>query len=340
MTDMPHDREHSNAAQEGVATRLMNATDAVQHYDPPRAHVISNPSDSQQNNLPQTSTELIIPTVSSCANPMAGAVGDASRPMPRFSTTPISPDFLDIDASVHRGWNAKPVSPRSEPFEPAYYRALEEGSWQYSQTSARTPSPESPTHSQHTHGGCHYADHHSPHPVSPTSSRPRIEQDNPRPLRPPALPPRPRSRLTTTNDRKRSAESDNEDNSRDRRRPRGDSYRPNRDRYSWNVPERHSPTPNAERRMGRSISPNDDRYLYRPPSPECRIRYSPTIRDRPHVRNEGRYRPDYTNIADSSQHPSDAGYRKEGHYDEPQEDGIAHLGRVSSAPVGSLSSSI
>jgi len=126
----------------------MDATDAIRHYDPPRAHVISNPSDSQQNNVPQTSTEPIIPTVSSCTNQMVGAVGDASRPMPRSSTTPISPDPLDIDASARRGWNAKSVSPRSEPSEPAYHHALEEGSRQHSQTSARTsitgiPHPQS-----------------------------------------------------------------------------------------------------------------------------------------------------------------------------------------------------
>jgi hypothetical protein len=138
--------------------------------------------------------------------------------------------------------------------------------------------------------------------------------------------------LVTAGGRKRPAESDIEDDSRDHRRPRGDHYEPERNKYSRNIrrlTERHS--------LERSISPDDKPYTYRPWSPEHGPKYSPTIPDRRRTWNEDSYKPDYTNDADSFQHPLDAGYRMEEHTvrDEPQE-GIALLERMSSGPVGTF----
>jgi hypothetical protein len=327
--------EQTSSAQEEASTISRDAMNPIQNDDPPPAQAISNFCNSQQHNIPQISTEFTIgqvPNVSSPADTRVSSVGDCpSWPMPRLSTTPISPDSRGIDASVERGgWTAAvPASPHSELSESAYHRGPVHGSRQNSQTSARTPSTEPHIHTQHRHDP-HYPDHYSPPPVSPSSSRPRpLEQSESGTSRFP-VPPRPQ--LVMAGGRKRPAESDIEDDSRDYRRPRGDYYGPERNKYSRNIrrlTERHSPE--------RSISPDDKPYTYRLWSPEHGPKYSPTIPDRRRTWNEDSYRPDYINDADSFQHPLDAGYMTEEHaaHDEPQE-GIALLERMSSAPVGTF----
>ncbi|OAX39786.1 hypothetical protein K503DRAFT_865155 [Rhizopogon vinicolor AM-OR11-026] len=337
VVDMPHSSEPGNTAQEGMSTQPMDATVPAQNYDPPPAHDILNPKDSQQNDVPQVSTERImsqISNTSSRADPRVGSVGGASRPMLKLSTTPISPDPWGMDASVERrGWTAIPVSPRSEPLETA------QDSRQHSQNSARTPSPESFPRSHH--GGPHYPDRYTPYPLSPTSSHPQLlEQNEPRALHPPALPSRPR----LPNARKRSLESDNEDDSRNRRRPRGDYYVPERDRDSRNIRGlngRHSPA--TERPMRRPTPPNGKPQSYQPRSPGRGMKYSPTIPDRQRIRNDDSYRPDYPDVADSLRRPL---YMMEEHtaHDELQDGVVGHggaadevrpalLDRMSSAPI-------
>ncbi|KAJ8579606.1 hypothetical protein M405DRAFT_894821, partial [Rhizopogon salebrosus TDB-379] len=248
-------------AQEEASTTSRDAMNPVQNDDPPPTQAISNLHDSQQHDVPRISTESTINQVSKVSSPAdtrVSSVGDCpSWPMPRLSTTPISPDPWGMDASVERGgWTAAvPASPRSEPSESPYHRGPVHGSWQNSQASTRTPPTEPHTHTQHRHDP-HYPDHYSPPPVSPSSSRPRpLEQSEPGASRFP-LPPR--SQLVTAGGRKRPAESDIEDDSRDYRRSRGDYYGPERNKYSRNIrrlTERHS--------LERSVSPDDKPYTYR-----------------------------------------------------------------------------
>lgn len=308
--DMSHDSEQTSSAtpELGSSTQPMDAP--VQNDDPP-TQAILNPINSQQSNVPPTRL-ISQPNVTSSVDTRVGSVGDPSRPMPRLSTTPISPDPWSMDTSVERrGWTVIPVSPRSE-----------HGSRQNSQISARTPSPESFTYRQRD---SYYPDHYSPLPVPPTFSLPRLIQRNePGASRLPARP-----WLKVTNSRKRPAESDNEDDNRDRRRPRGDHYEPERERDSRNIHGlawRHYSPPTG----GRSISPDGKPYSYQP---ERRRKYSPTIPDRRGIRNEGSYRPDHTDTAGSF-----AGYEIEDHAtpDEPRDGAIALLKRMSSAPVGAL----
>ncbi|OJA20085.1 hypothetical protein AZE42_02492, partial [Rhizopogon vesiculosus] len=303
VVDMPHSSEPGNAAQGGVSTQPMDTTVPAQNYDSPPTHYILNPNVSPQNDVPQVSTKRIISQISNASSRADPRVGGASRPMLKLSTTPI-------DASVgRRGWT-NPISPRSEPLETT------QDSRQHPQNSAQTPSPVFFTRSRH--GSPHYPDHYTPHSLSPTSSHPRLlEQNEPGALHPPTLPSRPR----LPNARKRPLENDNEDDSRNHRRPRGDSYVPERDRDSRNIRGlngRHSPA--TERPMRRPTPPNGKPQSYRPRSPGRRMKSSPTIPDRQRTRNDDSYRPD-TDVADSLRRPLDAGYMMEEHtaHDEPQD---------------------
>lgn len=312
----------------GLSTPPMDVTDPVQHDDPPStpSQAVLNPSNSQQND-PQTSTKLIsqVPDVSS-RNDIRG--GDPSQPISRLSASPLSPDPLVMETSAERrSWNAVPVLPRSGPSESAYHHGPEDDSRMNHQTSVRTTSPESFTRGQRRSYDSYNVGHYSPPPVPPISSRPRLPERN----EPGASRPLARPRL------KRPAECDIEDDSRDRRRRRGDHYEPERDRDFRHIRgprERQSPI--TEWRGTRSNSPDGKLYSPQPLSLEHRIECGRTVHERRSIRN-GSYSLDNTDVANAFQGLSDAEYNIEDYAtpDEPQ-GGIALLQRMSSGPVGTM----
>ncbi|KAG1752809.1 hypothetical protein EDB19DRAFT_1669927 [Suillus lakei] len=321
-----------------ASTLSTDAVVRIPNDNPPSAQAISNTNTSQTNDIPQTSAELVIGQAPSASLRADARVGSAGASGSVTGLTPIrnSPDPWE--------WTADAISPHSDPSESAYRYDPNQRSRQTSQNSGRTRSPEpgftrnnanGESRKQRQRGVPRYADHYSP-PTSATSSHHQhLEQSDAGAYGLP-IPPRPMSPMNSG--RKRPAEHDNEDDNHDRRRPRGDHYVPERTYQNRRVHLVHySPHTATERRRGRSTSPELRSSIHdrlRSPSPSRQIR--------PHIerdaldrrgRNEGSYRPDYTNNADLRR-TSDVGYSMEGrsarHEErDPRDDEPSLLGRLS-----------
>lgn len=320
-----HDQErNSSLPEEGASSRSTDAMVHTRNDNPPSK--ISNINASQTNDIPQTSVELVIGQAPSASLRSDARVGSAGTSASVTGHAPFrnSPDPWVMDASVTRQeWTPDAISPHSEPSEYVSRYDTNQRSRQNSQISGQTKSPEPPgftrsngtsseSRSQRQQRAPRYSDHYSPPPTSATSSHHRhLEQNEARAYRLP-IPPRPISPMN--GGRKRPAEHDNEDDNRDRRRPRGDHYVPERDYRNPRGHARRSPATETEWRRGRSTSPelrNSIHDRLRSPSPSRQIK--PYI-DRDTLdrrgRNEGGYRPDYPNAADVRR-PSDSGYSVE-----------------------------
>ncbi|KAG1812121.1 uncharacterized protein BJ212DRAFT_1371499 [Suillus subaureus] len=337
----------SSLPEEGASAR---SADVIVHI--PNDNLpfkISNINASQTNDIPQTSVELVIGQVPSAFLRSNARVGSAGTSGSVTGLAPIrnSPDPWVMDASVARQqWTPDAISPHSESSESVSRYDPNQRSRQNSQISGQTRSPEPSgfvrsngtsggSRSQHQQWAPRYPDHYSPPPTSATSSHHRhLEQNEARAYRLP-IPPRPISPMNSG--RKRPAEHDSEDENRDRCRPRGDHYVPERDYRNPRGLARRSPVAETEWRRGRSTSPELRSSIHdrlRSPSPSRQIRpYSDRDALDKRGRHEGSYRPDYTNAADVRR-PSDSGYSKEERSTrreerDPRGDEPSLLGRLS-----------
>lgn len=345
-----HDQERSSSHPEGASARSTDAVVLIQNHNPSSPQAISNTNASHSNEARQTSAELVVKAPNSTLRADA-RVGSAGTSVSMSGLAPIrnSPDPWIMDASVVRQeWTTDPISPYSysEPSESASRYDPNQHYQQNSHTSGRTRSPEPPgftrsnggsgeSRRQHQRGVPRHSDHYTPPPTSATSSHPRHFEQNEAGAYGSALPPRPMSPMHSG--RKRAAEHDNEDDNRDRRRPRGDHYAPGRDYRNPRGLTRRSPATATEWRRGSSTSPNPRGSIH------DRLRSPSSSRQtRPHIerdtlerrgRNEGSYRPDYTNTADLRR-TSDAGYNMEERparreERDPRGDEPSLLGRIS-----------
>ncbi|KAG2128951.1 uncharacterized protein EDB93DRAFT_1183597 [Suillus bovinus] len=251
----------------------------------------TNTDASQINDIPQTSVELtgITESVTGLA--------------------PNSPSPWVMDASVVRQeWTPDAISSHSEPSESTCRRDPNQRSRQNSQIDGRTRSPESSgftrgngtsgeSRSQRQRRAPRYSDHYSPPPTSATSSHHRHLEQNEAGAYVHPIPPHPMSPMNSS--RKRPAEHDTEYDNRDRRRPRGGHYAPERDYRNSSGLSRQSPAIETEWQRGRSTSLERRSSIHdrlRSPSPSRQIRpHTERNTFERHGRNEGSYRPDYTN---------------------------------------------
>jgi hypothetical protein len=333
VVEESHDQERtSSLPEEGTPARSAEAIVHFSNNNPPSLAKISNIDASQTNDIPQTSIELVINQA-----PSASLRSDAN-----------SPDPWAMDASVVRQERTPDaISPHSEPSESASRCDPNQRSRQTSQINGRTISPEpmafirsngtgGESRGQRERWAPRYPDHYSPPPTSVTSSHRWHEQNEAGAYGLP-IPPHPMALMNSS--RKRPAEHDNEDDSRDRRRPRASHYVPERD-YR-NPRGLVSPGTATEWRRGRSTSPQLRSSIHN------RLRSpSPSRQSRPHIerdtidrrgRNEGSYRPDYTNTVDFRR-TSDSGYSMEERpvrreERDPRGDEPSLLGRISVGPL-------
>lgn len=357
VVEESHDQERTSSLPEEEASA--RSTEAMVHIpndnSPSGQAKISNINASQTNDIPQTSVELIIgqaPSTSLRSDARvgsAGTSGSVTRLTPIRNITPIrnSPDPWAMDASVvHQERTPDAISPHSEPSESASRYDPNQRSRQNSQVNGRTTSPEplgfirsngtsGESRGQRQRWAPRFPDHYSPPPTSATSSHYQHLEQNEVGAYGLPIPPHPMSPMNSS--RKRPAEHDNEDDNRGRRRPRASHYMPERDYRNPRGPAFHSPATATEWRRGRSTSPELRSSIH------DRIRSpSPSRQSRPHIerdtidrrgRNEGSYRPDYTNAVDFRR-TCDLGYnmeerlaRREEH--DPRGDEPSLLGRIS-----------
>ncbi|KAG2089858.1 uncharacterized protein F5147DRAFT_725463 [Suillus discolor] len=343
VVEESHNQERtSSLLEEGTSARsTTNAMVHVSNDNPPSGQ--AKISASQANGVPQTSIELVVGQAPSASLRSDARDGSAGTSGSVTGLVPIrnSPGPWIMDASVVRQeWTPDAISPHSEPSESASRHDPNQRSRQNSQISRRTRSPEpsgftrsngtsGESRSQRQRRAPRYPDHYSPPPASATSSHHRHLEQNETAAYGLSIPPRPMSPMNSG--RKRLAEHDNEYDNRDRRRPRGDHYVPERDYRNSRGLARHSPDTETEWRRGRSTSPELRSSIHdrlRSPSPSRQIRPH-TERDTfdRRGRNEGSHRPDYTNTADVRR-PSDSGYSMEERPARREERGDL-LGRIS-----------
>lgn len=346
VVEQSHDQEQaSSLPEEGAAARSTDAIFHIPNVNP--SSKISHTNASQTNDIPQTSVGLVISQAPSASLRSDARVGSAETSRCVTGIAPIrnSPDPWVMDASVSRQeWTPDAISPHSEPSESASRYDPNQRSRQNSEISgrARSPEPSGFTRSNGTSNESRqrqrraprYSDHYSPPPTSATSPHHRHLQNETRAY---GLPIPPRQMSPMNSGKKRPAEHDNEDDTRDRRRLRGDHYVVERDCRNPRGLARCSPATETEWRRGRSTSlePRSSTYnRLRSPSPSRQVR--------PHIerdtldrrgRNEGTYKPDYTNAADVRR-PQDSGYgmeerptRREER--DPRGDEPSLLGRIS-----------
>ncbi|KAG0694079.1 hypothetical protein DFH29DRAFT_1006667 [Suillus ampliporus] len=320
-----HDQEQTNIiAEEGVSARSTDAMVLIQNANPPPAQAISNANDSQPNDIPQTFAELAISQAPNVCAHIGSRVDLAggSGPIPELTTTRSSDPWI-MDASVDRQeWTAGPVSPHSDPSESAHRYDLEQRSRQNSQISGRTRSPEPPSfaRSNASERWSSLPGPLSPPPASATSSHSRHLEQNETGALDSSLPLPPHPVLPMKFSRKTPAEHDIDDDC-NRRRPR---YEPERERDDRN-PHGLGIIP-KEWRRGRSTSPESRGSMHdrpRSPSPSRQNRPQRDTLDRRGGRNEGSYKPDYTNILDPHRRPA----RREEH--DARDDKPSLLGRIS-----------
>ncbi|KAG1869730.1 hypothetical protein C8R48DRAFT_699531 [Suillus tomentosus] len=342
VVEESHNQERtSSLLEEGTSARsTTNAVVHVSNDNPPSGRAkISNINASQMNGVPQTSVELVVGQAPSAYLRSDARDGSASTSGSVTGLAPIrnSPGPWVMDASVVRQESTPDaISPHSELSESASHHDPNQRSRQNSHISGQTRSPEpsgftcsngtsGKSRSQRQRRAPRYPDHYSPPPTSATSSHHRHLEHNEAVAHGLPIPPRPMSPMNSS--RKRPAEHDNEYDNRDRRRPRGDHYVPERDYRNSRGLARHSPATETEWRRGRSTSPELRSSIHdrlRSPSPSHQIR--PHIERDRRGRNEGSHRPDYTNTADFRR-LSDSGYSMEERPPRREERDL--LGRIS-----------
>ncbi|KAG2366257.1 hypothetical protein BDR07DRAFT_1396560 [Suillus spraguei] len=332
VVEQSHDQEQaSSLPEEGAAARSTDAIFHIPNVNP--SSKISHTNASQTNDIPQTSVGLVISQAPSASLRSDARVGSAETSRCVTGIAPIrnSPDPWVMDASVSR----QEICSRYDPNQRSRQNSEISG-------RARSPEPSGFTRSNGTSNESRqrqrraprYSDHYSPPPTSATSPHHRHLQNETRAY---GLPIPPRQMSPMNSGKKRPAEHDNEDDTRDRRRLRGDHYVVERDCRNPRGLARCSPATETEWRRGRSTSlePRSSTYnRLRSPSPSRQVR--------PHIerdtldrrgRNEGTYKPDYTNAADVRR-PQDSGYgmeerptRREER--DPRGDEPSLLGRIS-----------
>lgn len=353
VVEESHDQERTSTFPEDEASA--RSTEAMVHISnnisPSGQTKISNINSSQTNDVPQISVEVVIGQAPSASLHSDARVGSAGTSGSVTRLTPIrnSPDPSIMDVSVARQERTPDaISPHSEPSESASRYDPNQRSRQNSQINGRTTSPEplgsirrngtgGESRGQRQRWASRYPDHYSPPPTSATSSHHRHLEQNEIGAYGLPIPPHPMSPMN--NSRKRPAEHDNEDDNRGRRRPRANHYVPERDYRNPRGVALHSPATATEWRRDRSTPPELRSSIH------DRIRSpSPSHHSRPHIerdtidrrgRNEGSYRPDYTNTVDFRR-TCDSGYnmeerlaRREEHDPRGDDSEPSLLGRIS-----------